>query len=55
MIRFPVQSCVIFGAIRYATHLIHPGGRERTGLFFGIGVMSGMIGMDLIRQYRSQR
>lgn len=55
VIWFPIQAAVIFGAIWYATHSGHLGGWEKVGLFFGIGVMSGTIGMVYAHELLHQR
>ncbi len=45
MIWLPVQLVLIFGAIYYATHVSHLYGWEKLGLFFGVGVVSGSVGI----------
>ncbi|MCP5036807.1 MAG: alkane 1-monooxygenase [Rhodobacteraceae bacterium] len=45
MIWLPVQLVLIFGAICYATHVSHLNGWEKLGLFFGVGVVSGSVGI----------
>lgn len=55
LIWFPVQATVIFGTIFYASRAAHLGGWEKLGLFFGIGVMSGTIGMVYAHELAHQR
>lgn len=55
VIWFPVQAAVIFGAIWYVAHTGHLGGWEKIGLFFGIGVMSGTIGMVYAHELLHQK
>lgn len=45
IIWFPMQFIAIFGVIWYASGAGHLSGAEKLGLFFGIGVMSGTIGI----------
>lgn len=52
---FPVQAVVIFGAIWYAAHAGHLSAWEKIGLFFGIGVMSGTIGMVYAHELLHQK
>ena len=55
IIWFPLQFLTVFGAIWYVTH--HPGhsGWALIGLFFGIGVMSGTIGMVYAHELLHQK
>ena len=55
VIWFPVQAAVIFGAIWYVAHTGHLGAWEKLGLFFGIGVMSGTIGMVYAHELLHQK
>ena len=55
VIWFPIQAAVVFGAIWYATHTTHLSGWEKLGLFFGIGVMSGTIGMVYAHELLHQK
>lgn len=55
VIWFPVQAAVIFGTIWYATHSTHLSGWEKLGLFFGIGVMSGTIGLVYAHELAHQK
>ena len=45
MIWLPIQVVLIFGTIYYATHVTHLNGWEKLGLFFGVGVVSGSVGI----------
>ena len=51
----PVQAAVILGAIWIATQTGHLSGWEKLGLFFGIGVMSGTIGMVYAHELLHQK
>ena len=55
LIWFPVQAALIFGTIWYVTRQGHLGGPEKLGLFFGIGVSSGTIGMVYAHELLHQR
>ena len=55
VIWFPLQFCVIFGAIWYVTRTGHLSGLEKAGLFFGIGILSGSIGMVYAHELLHQR
>ncbi|MDO5621220.1 MAG: alkane 1-monooxygenase [Paracoccus sp. (in: a-proteobacteria)] len=52
---FPVQFCLIFGMIWYATRAPHLSGWEAMGLFFGIGVASGTIGIVYAHELLHQK
>ncbi|MDF1802563.1 alkane 1-monooxygenase [Thalassovita sp.] len=45
MLWFPVQALTIFGLIWYVTHTTHLAAWEQIALFFGLGVLSGTIGI----------
>ena len=45
MIWFPLQFCVIYGTIWYVTRTDHLSALELIVLFFGIGAISGTIGI----------
>lgn len=45
LIWFPLQACTIYALIWYVTHTGHLGPWEKIGLFFGVGVISGTIGI----------
>lgn len=53
----PVQFVTLFGLIAYATRATHLSGWELTGLFFGMGVIAGTIGITYAHEliHRSAR
>ncbi|WP_312525123.1 alkane 1-monooxygenase [Paracoccus sp. (in: a-proteobacteria)] len=55
LVWFPMQALLIFGTISYASHSDHLSGWEKIGLFFGIGVASGTIGMVYAHELLHQR
>lgn len=55
LVWFPLQAALIFGAILYVTRAPHLGGLEKLGIFFGIGVASGTIGMVYAHELLHQR
>lgn len=55
IIWFPLQFAAIFGTIWYATQSGHLSGLEKLGLFFGIGVLSGTIGIVYAHELLHQR
>ena len=55
LIWFPIQFAVIFGTIWYATRAPHLSGWELAGLFFGIGVLSGTIGIVYAHELLHQK
>ena len=52
---FPLQFAAIFGSIWYVQHLGHLSGWEKIGLFFGIGVLSGTIGLVYAHELLHQK
>jgi alkane 1-monooxygenase len=52
---FPLQVAAIFGSIWYASLVGHLSGLEKLGLFFGVGVLSGTIGMVYAHELLHQR
>ncbi len=54
VIWFPVQFCLVFGLIFYVTRS-DMSGWEKLGLFFGLGVASGTIGMVYAHELLHQR
>jgi alkane 1-monooxygenase len=52
---FPLQFAAIFGSIWYASLVGHLSGLEKLGLFFGVGVLSGTIGMVYAHELLHQR
>lgn len=55
IIWFPLQFLAIFGGIWAATHGGHLSGWESLGLFFGIGVLSGTIGIVYAHELLHQK
>lgn len=51
----PVQAASLFGMIWYATRADHLGGWELAGLFFGMGVITGTIGINYSHELMHQR
>ncbi|WP_422075792.1 alkane 1-monooxygenase [Tranquillimonas rosea] len=52
---FPLQFLLVFGLIAYATRAAHLDGGERLGLFFGVGVITGTIGINYSHELMHQR
>lgn len=52
---FPLQFAAIFGCIWYASRAGHLSGPEKLGLFFGLGVLSGTIGMVYAHELLHQK
>jgi alkane 1-monooxygenase len=55
LIWFPLQFAVIFGMIWYATSTTHLTPVEKWGLFFGVGVISGTIGINYSHELMHQK
>jgi alkane 1-monooxygenase len=55
IIWFPVQFFLIFGMIWYSTHAQHLSAPELAGLFFGMGVISGTIGVNYAHEMMHQK
>ncbi len=55
LIWFPLQFAVILGLIYYATRADHLSGVEKWGLFFGVGVISGTIGINYAHELMHQK
>jgi alkane 1-monooxygenase len=55
LIWFPLQFAVIFGLIWYATRADHLSGVEKFWLFFGVGVLSGTIGINYSHELMHQK
>ena len=51
----PLQFVTLFGIIWYVTTTAHLGTLEKIGLFFGIGVMSGTIGITYAHELAHQK
>lgn len=55
LIWFPVQASVLYALIFYATRADHLGTAEKIGLFFGMGVISGSIGITYAHELMHQK
>lgn len=55
MMWFPLQFLLIFGMIAFATRAEHLSGGEKIALFFGIGVVSGTIGINYSHELMHQK
>ncbi|WP_095588704.1 alkane 1-monooxygenase [Actibacterium ureilyticum] len=55
LVWFPIQFCVIFGLIRWVSVTDHLSGWEKVALFFGVGVMSGTIGINYSHELMHQK
>lgn len=55
LIWFPLQAITIFGLIYYATRAPHLGVAEQLGLFFGVGILSGTIGITYSHELMHQK
>ncbi|OCX65759.1 alkane 1-monooxygenase [Thioclava sp. SK-1] len=55
LIWFPLQACVIYGTIYWVTRTDHLSGWEIAGLVFGVGVISGTIGMVYAHELLHQK
>ena len=55
VIWFPLQFCTIFGLIWYAQNSGHLGTGEKIALFFGVGVLSGTIGITYSHELMHQK
>ncbi len=55
LIWFPIQFCLTFWLIWYVTHTDHLGAWEKVGLFFGMGVISGAIGIVYAHELLHQK
>ncbi len=55
LIWFPVQATVLYALIFYVTRTDHLGTAERIGLFFGVGVISGSIGITYAHELLHQK
>jgi alkane 1-monooxygenase len=52
---FPIQFCLSYGLIYYVTRADHLDFWEKTGLFFGLGVISGAIGIVYAHELLHQK
>lgn len=55
MIWTPVQFITIFGLIAYVTRAEHLGSWEKIGMFFGVGVITGTIGINYSHELMHQK
>ena len=55
LVWFPVQFAVIYGLIWWVTHTHHLSGFEMLALFFGVGVISGPVGIVYAHELLHQR
>lgn len=55
LVWFPIQFLLIFGLIWFVTRAGHLGTGERIGVFFGIGVISGTIGINYSHELMHQK
>jgi len=51
----PLQYAVVFGLIWYATRADHLSGLEQVGLFVGVGILTGTIGINYAHELMHQR
>ena len=52
---FPIQAAVIYGMIAYATRADHLDLLEKLVLFFGVGVISGTVGINYSHELMHQK
>lgn len=55
LVWFPLQFGMMFGLIWYATRAPHLRGWEQVGLFFGVGVISGTVGITYSHELMHQK
>jgi alkane 1-monooxygenase len=55
LIWFPIQFAMIFGTLWYVTATDHLGVLEKAGLFFGIGIVSGAVGIVYAHELMHQK
>lgn len=55
LIWFPIQFVTIYGTIWFVTHSHHLSGIEVIGLFFGLGIISGTIGIVYAHELLHQK
>ena len=55
LIWFPIQFALIFGMVWFATRAGHLSGTEKLGLFFGIGVITGTVGINYSHELMHQK
>ena len=55
LVWFPVQAGLLYGLIWYVTHAGHLGAWERIVLFFGVGVVTGSVGITYAHELMHQK
>lgn len=55
LIWFPIQFAVLYSLIWYVTRADHLGTAEKVGLFFGMGVISGSVGINYSHELMHQK
>ncbi len=55
LIWFPLQACTVFGLVWYVPQADHLGLTEKLVLFFGLGVVSGTIGINYSHELMHQK
>ena len=55
MIWFPLQAVILFGLVWYVPQADHLGTAEKVALFFGVGVISGTIGITYAHELLHQK
>ena len=55
LVWFPVQAGLLYGLIWYVTHAGHLGAWERIVLFFGVGVVTGSVGITYVHELMHQK
>lgn len=55
LIWFPIQCAIQFGLIWYVTHTNHLNTAEIIGLFFGVGVIAGTVGINYSHELMHQK
>ena len=55
LIWFPLQAATIFALIFYATRAPHLSGIELVGLFMGVGILSGTVGITYAHELMHQK
>ncbi len=55
LIWFPIQTLILFGTIWYAARTTHLSGLELAVLFFGIGIITGTVGINYSHELMHQK
>lgn len=55
LVWFPIQAVILFGTIWYSTRAEHLGGLELGVLFFGIGILTGTVGINYSHELMHQK